>query len=291
MSNTKEYRQAVQGLFHFRDLLQRSLEEMKQEKARNGSSWHDYGKQTVLIDHMVKQANAYIQFIQDASFILLEDKDSILVDFVKLKLDVSDYHHMLNFDMINMKLEKLAEKYNAKSNQCKKLESKLRSLESKIAESEPSMDKIHLTSPLVIIAKSTGLEQKTHCFVFDQGHTTYHDLRKKIQEAFSLETFILQTKIDDVGNEFKTISTTDDYKEAIEVIAKDGDSAEHGHWMKIHIKPTTGQDDLEINSDTEGESDVHSEEFVNLSEQDSSLVLPNPNAKFTEEGNAKENHY
>ncbi|KAF7720465.1 hypothetical protein EC973_008396, partial [Apophysomyces ossiformis] len=283
--------QTLEFLYHGSDVLQQRLKELRERKRESANTRCEYEKQMFLLDDMVKQTNAHIRFIRNSPSLLQEDKDGISLNMTELKFAILEYQSACNVEILNTKLEKMAQKYNTKSKICKELEAKLQCLESKIVESHQSKEKIYLTSPLVVAAKLTGAEQKTRCFVFDKGYTTYHDLYKKIQEIFSLATFTVQVKYDREANEAKTISTADDYKEVIGVMIKDGKSDEPVHIMEIYVETGEEQDASKTNSDNEGASDIDSEEFINLREQDFALILPKADAKFNEVEKETTNHY
>ncbi|KAF7730979.1 hypothetical protein EC973_001025 [Apophysomyces ossiformis] len=285
MSGADEHRSEVQFYYHVSHYIRQRLSDIKELEAISGSICHDNMNQ---VNEVIRQTNAHIEFIEENCSMAKEHKDAVSLDFVKLKLALSEYQSSYNLQMLNLSLqmansnlEETRQKYDAKSQECEELISKLQSLESKIAKSQPGMEKIDLQGPLAIAAKLDRSIQETRCFVFD-NYTTYDDLCKKIQEAFSLESFTVVAN-ERHENGFKVISTTDDYKQAIQNLLKDKKLDGHAHLMEIYVQDHAEKEVIEMDSASETESDNHSEEFVNLCKQDPLPVISGSEAKSNAE--------
>ncbi|KAF7727602.1 hypothetical protein EC973_007363 [Apophysomyces ossiformis] len=287
MSGINEHKPELQFYYHVSRFLQQRLHDVKELQATNGRNWHnDIDK----VDDLLKQTRTHIQFIQDESTMSKQDKDAISLDFVKLELALSQYESECKLRMVNLKLEDIAQKYNAKSQQCEELESRLQLLENKVVQGQPSVEKIDLQGSLAVVAKLAGFDKETRCFIFNH-YTAYQDLCKMVQEAFYLSSFIVQTKHDHDGNELKTISTAAEYKEAIQNLIKDGKPDGHAHLMEIYVQDNEEKEDTKTDSDIETESDRHSEQFVKLDEQDIGSVIPKTKATFNDKKEAETHPY
>ncbi|KAF7725194.1 hypothetical protein EC973_000360 [Apophysomyces ossiformis] len=244
MSGTYEHRSELQFYYHVSHFLRQRLHDIKELEATD----EDNMKQ---VNDLMRQITAHIQFVEDESSMSKEDKDAVSLDFLKLKLALSECQSAYNLrtanlslQMVNSKLEDMTQKYDAKSQECKELELKLKSVESKITQSQPEMEKVDLQGPLAIVAKLNGSVQETRCFVFDK-YTAYNELCKKIQEAFSLKSYTVQAKHDRDKNGFKTISTANDYKDIIQNLGKEEKSNGHAHLVEIYVEDKAEKENVQ----------------------------------------------
>ncbi|KAG0179867.1 hypothetical protein DFQ29_001558 [Apophysomyces sp. BC1021] len=184
-------------------------------------------------------------------------------------------------------MEEMAQKLTDKVQAIRDLREKLNSMKLNGGKNQDDEQNIPLAASLVVKAYLTGCREETRCVLFDEGYTSYSQLREKIQDIFRLKSNNFELKCSDSEVGFKEISTSDQYKEAIKSSFDLEPFDIPINVMKIHIQKDIDSDDSETESlsgtKDNGENSISEKKGVvdnDISMPDSPVVSINSDAKW-----------
>ncbi|KAG0190888.1 hypothetical protein DFQ28_001404, partial [Apophysomyces sp. BC1034] len=196
-------------------------------------------------ESMIKETNGYIGYLETFPFIAPENQVKVTVKFTEFKLDVLQHQNEYTSQAQNAKIEQMAQKLRDTDQTIRDLRGRLEFVETCSIKNQGSEQNIPLMATLVIKAYLTGCREETHCILFDEGYTSYGQLREQIQDVFCLGSNNFELKYPDPEANFKQISTSDQYKDAIKTTIDHQSFDIPINIMEAYIDLETDKDDPE----------------------------------------------
>ncbi|KAG0170918.1 hypothetical protein DFQ28_001402 [Apophysomyces sp. BC1034] len=281
MASPTESKKFVKVFIHITNVLHQRFNELQKNIANSTDVQENHKSTTLIIGSMMKEVNEHLNYLKFFPFITTEDKDKATVIFTEFKLDILEYQNGYTFQTQSAKFEEMSQKYRDETRTTKELRTKMKFLEKRGLENKDNEKKIPITGSLVVKAYLTGCCEEIRCIPFDEGYTSYTQLREKIQDVFCLKSNNFELKCPDSEVDFKQISTSDEYEKIV------GQSFDMPVTViEVYIHMETDKDDSETegtsieDNSLEEDSGADSESFSEISVQGSPLIRINSNAKW-----------